>query len=122
MWAVRAVLIALVIVVIIAFGYNNFGPEQTVDVHLMPFYHDYANVPLVTVVFWAFVAGVMLSLLMFVSMYIKLSVQNRAGRKRIKALENEVSILRNRPIEESAELLRGADLSSDKSLSAFKDD
>lgn len=122
MWAVRAVIIALVVVVIIAFGYNNFGADQTVDVHLEPFYNDFANVPLVTVVFWAFVAGVMLSLLMFVSMYIKLSVQNRASRKRIKALENEVSILRNRPIEESAELLRGADQQSDPSVSAFKDD
>jgi uncharacterized membrane protein YciS (DUF1049 family) len=61
------------------------------------------------VVFWSFVSGLVVSLLMFITTYIKLSVQVHGARKRVRSLENEVAILRNRPIEESADLLKGAD-------------
>ena len=121
MWALRAVLIAVLIIVVVAFAYNNFGENQTVDVKLKPFYHDYAGVPLVTVVFWAFVAGTLLSLLLFITTYIKLSVQSHSLRKRIKSLEGEVAILRNRPIEESADLLQGADEENSRITSAFEE-
>lgn len=109
MWIIRAVLIAVILILMIAFAYNNFGPDQKVDVYLRPFFPNYLDVPLVTVVFWSFVAGVVLSLLLFISIYIKHTVDMHAYKKRIKALEGEVSILRNRPIEESADLLKGAD-------------
>jgi uncharacterized membrane protein YciS (DUF1049 family) len=121
MWAVRAVLIAILIIIVVAFAYNNFGADQTVDVNLTPFYHNYADVPLVTVVFWAFVAGVVLSLLLFVTTYIKLSVQTHSLRKRIRSLEGEVAILRNRPIEESADLLKGVDDDEGEVQSAFRE-
>ena len=121
MWAIRAVLIAILIILVVAFAYNNFGEDQTVDVNLKPFYHNYADVPLVTVVFWSFVAGVILSLLLFITTYIKLSVQSHSARKRIKSLENEVAILRNRPIEESADLLSGADSKNNEIKSAFEE-
>ncbi len=109
MWAVRAVLIAIVVILVVAFAYNNFKPEQTVDVYLQPVFSNYVDVPLVTVVFWSFVSGLVVSLLMFITTYIKLSVQVHGARKRVRSLENEVAILRNRPIEESADLLKGAD-------------
>ncbi|MGD8921630.1 MAG: lipopolysaccharide assembly protein LapA domain-containing protein [Candidatus Zixiibacteriota bacterium] len=109
MWAVRAVLIAIVVILVVAFAYNNFKPEQTVDVYLQPIFSNYVDVPLVTVVFWSFVSGLVVSLLMFITTYIKLSVQVHGARKRVRSLENEVAILRNRPIEESADLLKGAD-------------
>ena len=32
MWAVRALLMALLIVIVVAFAYNNFGESQKVDV------------------------------------------------------------------------------------------
>ncbi len=119
MWIVRAILIALVLILVVAFAYNNFGPDQRVDVNLKPFMANYVDVPLVTVVFWAFVAGVLLSLLLFVTMYIKQAVDLHAFRKRIKALESEVAILRNRPIEESVDLLKGADSRVAESKSLF---
>ena len=109
MWAIRAILIAVLIILVIAFAYKNFSVEQVVDVHLEPLMGDRGDVPLVTVVFWAFVSGVVLSLLLFVTTYIKLSVQLRSQRRRVRALESEVNILRNRPIEESAGLLEGVD-------------
>jgi uncharacterized membrane protein YciS (DUF1049 family) len=107
MWALRAILIAAVVVVVVAFAYYNSSQTQTVSVNLI--WAKYINVPLITVVFWAFVAGVLVSLVLFISVYIRHSVQLRSARRRIKALEGEVTILRNRPIEESADLLKGAD-------------
>lgn len=109
MWIVRAILITLVIVCIVAFAFYNIGPGNEVDVNLI--YVSFANVPMVTVVFWSFVAGASVSLLLFISVYIKLLVQVRAARKRVQALESEVTVLRNRPIEESAELMAGSDKS-----------
>jgi uncharacterized integral membrane protein len=122
MWAVRAVLIAILIIIVVFFAYNNFGPDQTVDVHLQPFYDNYVDVPLVTVVFWSFVAGIILSLLLFVTTYFKLSVQVRSSRKKIKALETEVAILRNRPIEESADLLKKPGDKPGETASSFRKD
>ena len=89
--------------------------------NLTPFYHDYVDVPLVTVVFWAFVAGVLLSLFLFITTYIKLSVQTHTLKKRIRSMESEVAVLRNRPIEESADLLKGADSENDRVESAFEE-
>lgn len=109
MWVIRAVLIAVLILLLVAFAYNNMGPDQTVDVNLRPLLPNYVDVPLVTVVFWSFVSGVMLALLLFVTIYIRQTVDWHAARKRIKTLEGEVAILRNRPIEESADLLKGVD-------------
>lgn len=109
MWAVRAIVVLLLILVVVAFAYNNFGEDQVVDVKLQPFYSNYVDVPLVTVVFWSFVAGSLLSLLLFITVYIKQSVTLHAAKRRVKALESEVTILRNRPIEESADLLKGVD-------------
>lgn len=119
MWALRALLIALVFVAAVAFAYSNVG--IVVDVNLQPIYADLVDVPLITVVGWALGIGLFLALLMFISTYIKLSVLIRAARKRIKALETEVAILRNRPIEESADLLKGADGDSDDQRSAFSE-
>lgn len=122
MWAVRAILMLALILVVLLFFINNFGPDQTVDVHLKPIFDDRADVSLVVVILWSLSAGAMLSLLMFITVYIKLSVQVRSARKKVRAFEEEVSILRNRPIEESAELLRGVDSQSEQTESAFKDE
>ena len=103
----------VLLLVLVAFAYNNTNIGQVVDVKLEPLYYNYVDVPLVTVVFWAFVGGALLSFLLFVTVYIRQSVDLYGARKRIKALENEVTVLRNRPIEESADLLSGkSDLDS----------
>ena len=121
MWIIRTVLVLLLLILVVGFAYNNMGSDQKVAVQLEPLFANYVDVPLVTVVFWAFVAGAALSLLLFVSIYVKLSVQGHTARKRIRALEGEVTILRNRPIEESAELLKGADRKKDESESPFSE-
>ncbi|UCE24768.1 MAG: LapA family protein [Candidatus Zixiibacteriota bacterium] len=120
MWVVRAIIIALLVIVVVAFAYFNFSPSQKVDVNLI--YVKYLDVPLVTVVFWSFVAGVLVSLVLFISVYIRLSVQIRTASRRVTALEGEVAVLRNRPIEESADLLKGADEKQLEVESPFTDD
>ena len=112
MWVLRAILITALIICVVAFAYYNTGPDQTVDVNLV--YAQYLDVPLVTVVFWSFVAGMLVSLLVFISIWIKQTMQVTAGRRRLRALEQEVAVLRNRPIEESADLLKGADAKRDQ--------
>lgn len=103
MWILRAILIALVVISVVAFAYFNVSSDQKVDVNMI--YAKFLNVPLITVVFWSFVGGLLVSLILFISIYIRLSVEIRSTRKRVRALEHEVSILRNRPIEESAEFI-----------------
>ena len=103
MWVVRAVLIALVVIGVVAFAYFNVGSQQTVDVNLI--YARYIDVPLITVVFWAFVGGIVVSLVGFISVYVRLTVDLRSVRKKMRTLEHEITTLRNRPIEESAEFI-----------------
>jgi uncharacterized integral membrane protein len=117
MWALRAILIALVIVALVGFAMYNVGVGQTVRVNLI--WVRYIDVPLITVVFWSFVTGVVVSLLIFVSSYIKLSVQLRSARRQVRALEGEVTVLRNRPIEESADLLKNSENQGHQHKSPF---
>lgn len=121
MWVIRAVLIALLIIIVVAFAYYNLNLKQEVVVDLL-FWGEYEQVPLLTVVFWSFISGIFVSLLLFISMYIKLSLQLRNSNKKITALEGEVTILRNRPIEESAEVIRDSDESESNIKSPFESD
>jgi uncharacterized membrane protein YciS (DUF1049 family) len=107
MWVVRAALIALVVVIVVAFAFYNVGTEQRVAINLI--WAKYVDVPLTVVVFWSFVAGVAVSLVLFVTVYLRQALDLRSARRRVKGLEQELTVLRNRPIEESADLLKGKD-------------
>jgi len=107
MWALRAILIVFVIVCVVAFAFYNSSPVETVNVDLV--FAKYIEVPLVIVVFWSFMSGLLVSLLIFILVYLRQSVQIHGLHKNVRALESEVTALRNRPIEESAELLKGED-------------
>ena len=103
MWALRAILVAIIVIAIVAFALNNVGEAQKVDVNLV--WKSFSRVALVEVVFWSFSGGVVTALFIFISIFVKQAVTLRSLRKRMKSLESEVAVLRNRPIEESAELL-----------------
>ncbi|HUV30224.1 MAG TPA: hypothetical protein VMY05_03915 [Acidobacteriota bacterium] len=107
----RAVIVVLVVVLIVCFlGFVVYNASERVNINKQPFAQGtFHNVALAEVVFWALAAGVVLSTLVFLLIYIRQSVQLHSSRKRVRALESEVTLLRNRPIEESAELLKGAD-------------
>ena len=117
MWAIWAVLILLLILGMVFFAFNNL--TQVVDINLQPLFEDREDVLLLTVVFWSFVSGALLSIFLFITNFIKQSVNVRTAYRKIKALEGELAILRNRPIEESAELLKGADNKKPTQKSVF---
>ncbi len=117
----RAIIVVLVIALILCcFAFISHNNDERVNVNKQPFADGaYMNVALAEVVFWAFAAGSLLSLFIFIMIYIKQTVLYRSARRRIKALEAEVTILRNRPIEESADLIKGADLKAQRLNSPF---
>jgi uncharacterized membrane protein YciS (DUF1049 family) len=104
MWVFRSVLILIVIAIIIGFALYNSGPDQTVK-NLDLILAQRQNVPIVTVVFWSFILGALIAWLLFISIYLKQTNQLREANKSIKGLISEVTALRNRPIEESRDLL-----------------
>ncbi len=103
MWALRAILVAIIVIAIVAFALNNVGEAQKVDVNLV--WKSFSRVALVEIVFWSFAGGVVTALFIFISVFVKQAVSLRSLRRKMKSLEAEVAVLRNRPIEESAELL-----------------
>nr|MBN2278032.1 LapA family protein [candidate division Zixibacteria bacterium] len=103
MWVLRSILILIIIAVIVGFALYNSGPDQSIDIHLI--WTQRFDVPVITVVFWAFMLGALVSWLLFISVYLKQSNQIRESNKAIRGLQTEVTALRNRPIEESKDLL-----------------
>ncbi|MCX6827230.1 MAG: lipopolysaccharide assembly protein LapA domain-containing protein [candidate division Zixibacteria bacterium] len=103
MWIFRSILILVIIAVIVGFAVYNSGPGKIVDVDLI--WAKRFDVPVITLVFWSFVLGSLISLLLFISVYLKQSNQLREANRAIKGLQTEVTSLRNRPIEESKNLL-----------------
>jgi len=93
----------VIIGIILGFALSNSGLEQKVDIDLI--WTQRYDVPILTVVLWSFILGALVSWLLFVSVYLKQSTQlNRANRE-IKGYKDEVTALRNRPIEEAKNLL-----------------
>ena len=107
MWVFRSFLILVIIAVIIGFALSNSGLDQTVDIDLI--WAQRFNVPILTVVLWSFILGVLVSWLLFVSIYLKQSTQLNKANKSIKGLKDEVTALRNRPIEETKNFLENTD-------------
>jgi uncharacterized membrane protein YciS (DUF1049 family) len=103
MWVLRSILILVLIVMVVGFALYNSGAKQTVDINLI--WAQRADVPVITVVFWSFILGAMVSWLLFISVYLRLTNQIRSSNRNVKGLQSEVTALRNRPIEESHDLL-----------------
>jgi len=103
MWVFKSILILIIIAVIVGFALYNSGVNRTVDINLI--WTQRVDVPVITVVFWSFILGAMVSWLLFISIYMRLTNQLRTAGKSIKGLQTEVTGLRNRPIEESKDLL-----------------
>ncbi len=99
MGIIRAILILIVLAVIIGFSVYNAGPR--VDVDLI---RGQYNVPLVVVVYWSFLTGMIVAMLLGASYVLKVQTDRRLERRDRRQLELEVGALRNRTIEELDEL------------------
>lgn len=99
MWVFRAVLLVILFAVLV--GFSVYNAEARVSVTLLQ--TRYLNVPLIYVVYWAFLFGLIVSSLLFVTVCIKQAADLRKNKRILAALNNEVSALRNRAITEAEE-------------------
>jgi uncharacterized integral membrane protein len=98
--AIRNVLLLLVVVAMIGFAVLNPGQRLEVDLWLAG---QWADVPLVEIVFIAFVLGVGVGLLFMVFSVIELRAQLAGAKRSGQRLEGELTSLRNLPLEEEEE-------------------
>ncbi|MEE9442954.1 MAG: LapA family protein [candidate division Zixibacteria bacterium] len=99
MWAFWTVLIVILIVILIGFAVFNAQEMVTVDL----FFSKYINIPMIVVAYMAFTFGVLISFLLFVSIYFRQISDIRKFKRLADSLSSEISALRNRPIEEASD-------------------
>lgn len=95
------VLLLLVIIVLIV-GFSIYNSAQRVAVHLVV--ARYENVPLIVVTYWAFVLGMVVSFLLGIAYYLRITNQMREREKDNKRMLAELTALRNRPIDTPEEV------------------
>ena len=109
MWVIRYFIITMVILLIMAFAIQN--SYQRVSVNLLN--HRYENIPLVLVLFEAFVVGILfwfvISIAQFIKLHGVLSKQRRENRKLIE----EIRTIRNMPLQEIDEEKGDSDLQTE---------
>lgn len=99
MWAVRFFLIIVIIILVI--GFSIYNSAETVDINL--FGKVYIDVPMIYLAFWAFVIGMLISFLLGITHYLKFQSELREQKKENKSLMEEITTLRNIPLEEDIE-------------------
>jgi len=97
MWVIRTILIVAVFVVLLGFGIYNAGEKVSVTI----LNTRYVNVPLIVVTFWSCVFGLLVSILLFFTVYFKQVAEIRRQKRINDSLNAEIAALRNRTIEET---------------------
>lgn len=100
MWAMRVLLLLAVIVLVV--GFSIYNSAQRVVVHLI--FGTYENVPMIVVAYWAFVLGMVVSFLLGIAYYLRITNQMREREKENKRMLAELTALRNRPIDTPEEV------------------
>ena len=99
MWILRTFLIIILIVLVV--GFSIYNSDEKILVNL--FGQEYIDVPMILVAFWALVIGMIFSFVLGVSYYFKMHAEVRTLRRENKRLMDEVTALRNLPLEETEE-------------------
>lgn len=110
MWIVRALLVLILIVILL--GFSVYNAQERVAVNILN--TRYVNVPLIYVAYWAFVFGLVVTFVLFATVYIKQANEIRRYRRLSENLQSEISALRNRAIDDSAEKFMQADKEKSK--------
>ena len=100
MWAMRVLMLLVIIVLIV--GFSIYNSAQRVAVHLVV--ASYENVPLIVATYWAFVLGMVVSFLLGITYYLRITNQIREREKENKRMLAELTALRNRPIDTPEEV------------------
>jgi uncharacterized integral membrane protein len=99
MWIIRTFLIIILIVLVV--GFSIYNSDEKISVNL--YGQEYVDVPMIFVAFWALVIGMLISFVLGVSYYFKMHAERRSLKKENKKLMDEVTALRNLPLEEAEE-------------------
>ncbi|MCK5126468.1 MAG: LapA family protein [candidate division Zixibacteria bacterium] len=97
MWLVRALIVVSMFIILL--GFFVYNAEQRVSVDIIS--AKYYNVPLIVVVFWSFIFGLVASLVISITVYFKQTGDIRHLKKTVNSLNSEIVALRNRPIEDT---------------------
>jgi uncharacterized integral membrane protein len=99
MWILRTFLIIILIVLVV--GFSIYNSDEKISVNL--YGQEYIDVPMIFVAFWALVIGMLISFVLGVSYYFKMHSELRSLRKENKKMMDEITALRNLPLEETEE-------------------
>lgn len=99
MWILRTLVIIVLIILIVGFAIYN--SDERISVNLYGKQYDY--VPMIFVAFWALVVGMLISFALGIGYYFKMYSELRNQRKENRKLLEEVTALRNLPLEEEEE-------------------
>lgn len=99
MWVIRALLVVALVAIIL--GFSVYNADERVAVNILQ--TRYVNVPLIIVAYWAFLFGMLVSFILFVTIYFKQAGEIRRHRRTAEGLANEIAALRNRRIDEATD-------------------
>ena len=100
MWVLRIFVILVIIFLVVGFGVYN--SDVTVSVNLFGFV-KYTEIPMIYVAFWSLVVGMVVSFILSISYYLKVQSELRVQKKDNKSLMEEITTLRNLPLEDVEE-------------------
>jgi len=99
MWILRTLVIIVLIILIVGFAISN--SEERISVNL--YGKQYFDVPMIFVAFWALVVGMLISFALGIGYYFKMYSELRNQRRENHKLLEEITALRNLPLEEDEE-------------------
>ena len=96
MWMVKWLGIAVLLIVLLGFAMLNVGERVSVDL----FFWQLQDLPLILVIFEAFIAGMLIWFLIAFVNELRLRNELRGLRRGNEELNRELRVLRNQPLEE----------------------
>ncbi len=99
MWILRTLVIIVLITLIVGFAIYNSDERILVNLYGK----QYFDVPMIFVAFWALVVGMLISFALGIGYYFKMYSELRNQRRENQKLLEEVTALRNLPLEEEEE-------------------
>jgi uncharacterized integral membrane protein len=99
MWILRSLVIIVLIILIVGFAIYNSNQRISVNLYGKQYY----DVPMIFVAFWALVVGMLISFALGIGYYFRMYSELRNQRRENRKLLEEITALRNLPLEEEEE-------------------
>jgi uncharacterized integral membrane protein len=99
MWIIRYAIAAILIIGLLGFTIQNSYQKVVINVAAK----TYAEVPLIFVIYIAFCVGIVFWFVISVVQYLRLSGQLAEQKRKIRTLSEELTTLRNLPLDEPDE-------------------